>query len=487
MGASFTVSLPLEMVADIQRSRGLEKALQKLSLTEAPEDRAVYDMARLVVHKIKALSDVPAPKSLVTTESVTVYSNEDATPDPSVRSTTTFSGTQNSAARPSSAPADPFVPVSKSDTCDPDLPVAGAKRSSPPLDEAIHITIIDHAMGEKQDMVAYPEDTFVTVTQRYTSMVGRAYHNMSSSFEDDNKIPLYALGCDRFQAERVCEDADCALSLRALGITNQRRNMIHACEGTIDITVSNPTDLSSHDEIFGFPVATQFGKLARVYAGRIGIDVYELKFSTLCDNVEWEIHSDLWRQSLHQLDISDGDTITVKPNTDDSHDMTFTLRYAMHKTTSITLASTETVSTLDRMVDRSSLGAKHVYFDLEGYVFSARSQGNSAIEGVFVTNGVVLDVRPYKWTRQTPTDQADSYTREDYADDDTDLNRSPGSFIRQTQAEVSQYSNSGVVAESGNARCVSPDSDTRRIFQDYARDVDPMVKWQQSQLASDTE
>ncbi|KAK5138732.1 hypothetical protein LTR32_007768, partial [Rachicladosporium monterosium] len=244
MGASFTVSLPLEMVADIQRSRGLEKALQKLSLTEAPEDRAVYDMARLVVHKIKALSDVPAPKSLVTTESVTVYSNEDATPDPSVRSTTTFSGTQNSAARPSSAPADPFVPVSKSDTCDPDLPVAGAKRSSPPLDEAIHITIIDHAMGEKQDMVAYPEDTFVTVTQRYTSMVGRAYHNMSFSFEDGNKIPLYALGCDRFQAERVCEDADCALSLRALGITNQRRNMIHACEGTIDITVSNPTDLS---------------------------------------------------------------------------------------------------------------------------------------------------------------------------------------------------------------------------------------------------
>ncbi len=77
--------------------------------------------------------------------------------------------------------------------------------------------------------------------------------------------------------------------------------MIHACEGTIDITVSNPTDLSSHDEIFGFPVATQFGKLARVYAGRIGIDVYELKFSTLCDNVEWEIHSDLWRQSLHQV------------------------------------------------------------------------------------------------------------------------------------------------------------------------------------------
>ncbi|KAK1078393.1 hypothetical protein LTR33_007273 [Friedmanniomyces endolithicus] len=448
MGASFTVSLPLEMVADIQRSRGLEKALQKLSLTEAPEDRAVYDMARLVVHKIKALSDVPAPKSLVTTESVTVYSNEDATPDPSVRSTTTFSGTQNSAARPSSAPADPFVPVSKSDTCDPDLPVAGAKRSSPPLDEAIHITIIDHAMGEKQDMVAYPEDTFVTVTQRYTSMVGRAYHNMSFSFEDGNKIPVYALGCDRFQAERVCEDADCALSLRALGITNQRRNMIHACEGTIDITVSNPTDLSSHDEIFGFPVATQFGKLARVYAGRIGIDVYELKLSTLCDNVEWEIHSDLWRQSLHQLDISDGDTITVKPNTDDSHDMTFTLRYAMHKTTSITLASTETV---------------------------------------FVTNGVVLDVRPYKWTRQTPTDQADSYTREDYADDDTGLNRSPGSFIRQTQAEVSQYSNSGVVAESGNARCVSPDSDTPRIFQDYARDVDPMVKWQQSQLASDTE
>ncbi len=66
--------------------------------------------------------------------------------------------------------------------------------------------------------------------------------------------------------------------------------------------------------------------------------------------------------------------------------MTFTLRYAMHKTTSITLASTETVSTLDRMVDRSSLGAKHVYFDLEGYVFSARSQGNSAIEGVCFTD-----------------------------------------------------------------------------------------------------
>jgi len=178
----------------------------------------------------------------------------------------------------------------------------------------------------------------------------------------------------------------------------------------------------------------------------------------------------------------------------------------MHKTTSITLASMETIGTLDRMVDRSSLGAKHVYFDLEGYVFSARSQGNSTIEGVyfndlaesilmqgwrfwqvFVTNGVVLDVRSYNWTRQTLADGANSYTREDYDDDNTESKRSPGGSIRQTQIEDSTYSCSGTRAEAGDARCVSPDSDTDRIFQDYARDQSPMVKWQRSQPASGTE
>ncbi|KAK1073949.1 hypothetical protein LTR12_006408 [Friedmanniomyces endolithicus] len=492
MAASITFSLPFETVAAVQRAEGLEKALQDLSLTQTPEDSVIYDIARRVVNQVNALSYVPVPNSLdapsgAMTESGKVYRSEDGTPTPTPHLTTTFDGNQHTAAGPSTTPASPYTSVSTPATYDPNLPVASTKRPGSPNNEAIHITIVDHATDEKQDMVAFPEDTFVTVTQRYTSMVGRTYHNMTFSFEDGDEIPLYALGCNRFQAERIGEDADCALTFRMLGITNQRRNVIHACEGTIEITVSNPTDLSSHDEIFGFPVATQFGKLARRYAERIGTDVYELKFSTLRDNVESEVHSDFWRQSLHQLDISHGDTITVKPNMDDSHDMTFTLRYAMHKTTSITLASTETVSTLDRMVDRSSLGAKHVYFDLEGYVFSARSQGNSTIEGVFVTNGAVLDVRPYKWSRQTLADRARSYTREDYADDDTAFNCSPGGSIRQTQAENSKYSNLGIVAESGDARCVSPDSDTHRIFQDYARDQDPMVKWQQSQLASDAE
>lgn len=208
------------MVAEIQRSQGLGKALRKLLLAKTPEDRAIYEMARRVVNQVKALPDVPTPKSLdapsgAATESGKVYRSEDGTPTSTRHSTMTFDGNQHTAANPSTTPADPSTSVSQPATYDPGLPVISAERSSPDVNEIIHLTIVDHATDEELDMIASPEDTLVAVTARYASILMRPHYNMTFSFKDGEKIPLYALGSHRFQAYSS-DDVHCAQTLRTV-------------------------------------------------------------------------------------------------------------------------------------------------------------------------------------------------------------------------------------------------------------------------------
>ncbi|KAK0807515.1 hypothetical protein LTR91_026225 [Friedmanniomyces endolithicus] len=432
MAASITFSLPLETVAAVQRAEGLEKALQDLSLTQTPEDSVIYDIARGVVNQANAVSHT-----------------------------------------------DPSISVSKLDTHDPNLAVIIAERLSPRINEAIHLTIVDHATDEELDMIASPEDTLVAVTARYASILMRPHYNMTFSFEDGEKIPLYSLGSHRFQAYSN-HDVHCAQTLRTLGITNQHRNVIHACVGTIFITVSDPTDLSRRDQMLTFPIAARFEELAHDYAQTVGAEVYELIFSIPIDFTRnLDITSsceDLWQKSLHQLGITEGGYITVKSKIDTTYDMTFTVRDAMHTTKSFTLANFETVRTLDYMFQRPYSGTKDLDFELEGYVFSARSVGSHTLEQVGIYDGAVVHVRPYERVRQKHTTHITSFTLDDRRTNGSDSVRSLGGSVRHADLNSSKYGGWTGFGDLVCSRTGSPDSDTRNIIRDYARDQDPLIK-----------
>ncbi|KAK1058422.1 hypothetical protein LTR74_013391 [Friedmanniomyces endolithicus] len=432
MAASITFSLPLETVAAVQRAEGLEKALQGLSLTQTPEESVIYDIVRGVANQVNGVSHT-----------------------------------------------DPSISVSGLDTHDTILAMISAERLSPHINEAIHLTIVDHATDEELDMIASPEDTLVAVTARYASILMRPHYNMTFSFEDGEKIPLYALGSHRFQAYSS-DDVHCAQTLRTLGITNQHRNVIHVCVGTIVITVSDPTDLSRRDQMLTFPIAARFEELAQDYAQTVGAEVYELIFSVPIDFTrDLEITSsceDLWQKSLHQLGITEGDYITVKSKIDTTYDMTFTVRDAMHTTKSFTLANFETVRTLDHKFQRPYPGTKDLDFELEGFVFSTRSVGGHTLEQVGIYDGAVVHVRPYERVRQKPTAQTTSFTPDDRQTNGTDSVRSLGDSVLHSDLNSSKYGGWTGFGDSVRSRTGSADSDTRNIIRDYARDQDPLIK-----------
>lgn len=100
--------------------------------------------------------------------------------------------------------------------------------------------------------------------------------------------------------------------------------MIHACVGTIVITVSDPKDLSKRDQMLTFPIAARFEELARDYAQTVGAEVYELIFSIPIDFTrDLEITSsceDLWQKSLHQVSsVLSGEAQAVDAGIDSIH------------------------------------------------------------------------------------------------------------------------------------------------------------------------
>ncbi|KAK0346038.1 hypothetical protein LTR59_007310 [Friedmanniomyces endolithicus] len=402
MAASITFSLPLETVAAVQRAEGLEKALQDLSLTQTPEDSVIYDIARGVVNQANAVSHT-----------------------------------------------DPSISVSKLDTHDPNLAVIIAERLSPRINEAIHLTIVDHATDEELDMIASPEDTLVAVTARYASILMRPHYNMTFSFEDGRRFLCIHL---------AVIDSRLTATTTSIALKHYARR----------------------DQMLTFPIAARFEELAHDYAQTVGAEVYELIFSIPIDFTRnLDITSsceDLWQKSLHQLGITEGGYITVKSKIDTTYDMTFTVRDAMHTTKSFTLANFETVRTLDYMFQRPYSGTKDLDFELEGYVFSARSVGSHTLEQVGIYDGAVVHVRPYERVRQKHTTHITSFTLDDRRTNGSDSVRSLGGSVRHADLNSSKYGGWTGFGDLVCSRTGSPDSDTRNIIRDYARDQDPLIK-----------
>ncbi|TKA59199.1 hypothetical protein B0A55_11627 [Friedmanniomyces simplex] len=433
MAAFFTVSLPLETVAAIQRGDGLEKALQDLSLTQDVPTRVVHDIARGVVSQVNALPfvlapkgfNVPVPAPIHTTQA---YNSGCATPTPSPRLAATFGG-KHTAPRPSSSQSDPFFPV--------------------------RFTIHGHLMMQEQSMAAKPEDTFESIAERYASILGIPQSDITFTFEDGTKIRLH----DEPSQSRVgvrLSGTQTARTLRTLGITDG--TVIMAEPKMINITVR---DLMMKEEKFTFYTTDCFGQLGEVYADLIRIAANKLIFTV--SSRYWgtfdvdQSEKEAWGDYLHNLGIRDGDVITVKPKVDPSYDISFTIRDAMNKESSFTLKSTATVDDLgDEYELRAWMRASTLQFELEGFVFGSypAGHGEDTIEQIGIYDGALVTVRPYEQIQQ----------------------ESPA----QTKSSI--HGGWGNGTESVGSRSDSPDFNTRKNVQRDTREQDPLAKWYDSQV-----
>ena len=87
-----------------------------------------------------------------------------------------------------------------------------------------------------------------------------------------------------------------------------------------------------------------------------------------------------------------------------------------------------------------------------------------------------MHVRPYERVRQKHTTHITSFTLDDRRTNGSDSVRSLGGSVRHADLNSSKYGGWTGFGDLVCSRTGSPDSDTRNIIRDYARDQDPLIK-----------